>query len=396
MKKESSNTGEESQDILRAPAEHVFRAFLDQTPDRIYIKDLKSRFVMVSRTMLQVFEADREEEVVGKTDFDFFTQEHARQAFEDEQEILRTGRPIISKEEKETWTDGSETWASSTKAPLFLSSGQIVGLLGISRDITEHRRSEQKVREQNEIMSRDLESARNVQSVMIPGDIPRHPRVKTAVWLRPMAAVGGDFVTYPDDPEGRLLFFMGDVAGHSISAALFTVLIKYLSDRRGEHYSGDPRDFLNRVNEGLARRIPDGFITGLCGHFEENEEGVDLCMSNAGHREVFVLRKENAEPERAELKSGVVLGLDLDSASPVDRIRLTGGDRVYAFTDGLVEARNRAGEEYGVERLLAALGKFGKSELRASLDLLGTEVNRFREGLDQQDDISMVAFEVKT
>ena len=77
---------------------------------------------------------------IGKTDVDFFTDEHALQALADEQEIVRTGKGIIDKEEKETWPDGRTTWASSTKLPLFDEQGRIAGTFGISQDITAQKR----------------------------------------------------------------------------------------------------------------------------------------------------------------------------------------------------------------------------------------------------------------
>jgi serine phosphatase RsbU (regulator of sigma subunit) len=75
--------------------------------------------------------------VQGKTDFDFFTREHAQQAFDDEMRIIETGQPIVGIEEKETWVDKPDTWVSTTKMPLRDSNGVIIGTFGLSRDITE-------------------------------------------------------------------------------------------------------------------------------------------------------------------------------------------------------------------------------------------------------------------
>jgi PAS domain S-box-containing protein len=87
-------------------------------------------------------------EAAGKTDFDVFSEEHARQAFEDEQRIMSTGQPLIGLVEKETWPDGHVSWASTTKVPLRDAHGTITGLVGISRDITASKQDAERIREQ--------------------------------------------------------------------------------------------------------------------------------------------------------------------------------------------------------------------------------------------------------
>jgi PAS domain S-box-containing protein len=123
---------------------HLFRTLTDYLPDSIYFKDINSRFLRVSWEQLKRFKLKHPNEVLGKTDFDFFTEEHARQAFEDEQRVMKTGQPITL-EEKETWPDGRVTWVLTTKMPFRDERGNIIGTFGISRDITQRKQLEDEL-----------------------------------------------------------------------------------------------------------------------------------------------------------------------------------------------------------------------------------------------------------
>jgi signal transduction histidine kinase len=110
---------------------------LSATWERVYFKDLLSRFLLVSAGWIAAYTPDRvAEDLIGKTDFDVFSEEHASVAFQDEQQVIRTGEPMVGKVELETYGGRTETWVSTTKMPLRDQRGQIIGTFGISRDVT--------------------------------------------------------------------------------------------------------------------------------------------------------------------------------------------------------------------------------------------------------------------
>lgn len=140
-----------------AKEQYLLHALLSAVPDYIYFKDDKGRFIRTSNAHAQAFGLSDSAQVIGKTDFDFFTEEHARQAYEDEQNILRTGQPL-TKEEKETWPDRPDTWVLTTKMPLCDQQGSIIGTFGISKDISERKQAEAELEQSVSTLHATLEA----------------------------------------------------------------------------------------------------------------------------------------------------------------------------------------------------------------------------------------------
>ena len=139
--------------LRRGPEEliddrYLLDALLENTPDNIYFKDWQSRFIRISTSLARWMGLNEAADAIGKSDFDFFGEDHAQKAFADEQRLMRSGEPIVGVEEQESWADGHTTWVSTTKGPLRDRNGAIVGIFGISRDITERKQAEQRVQEQ--------------------------------------------------------------------------------------------------------------------------------------------------------------------------------------------------------------------------------------------------------
>ncbi len=123
----------------------ILRIILDHAHDKIYFKDRKSRFVLVSRNHAWWVRVKDSDQMIGKADSDYFEREHAAQAKKDEARIIRTGRPLLEIVEKEPWSDGRLSWVSSSKYPLRDRKGRIIGTWGLSRDITDLVKAEEKL-----------------------------------------------------------------------------------------------------------------------------------------------------------------------------------------------------------------------------------------------------------
>jgi PAS domain S-box-containing protein len=119
------------------------RNLLSSTEERVYFKDMRSRFLLVSAGWVDAIAPGcTPQAVIGKTDFDFFSHEHAAAAFEDEQRIIATGEAIVGKLERETFADANDIWVSTSKMPLRDERGRIIGTFGISRDVTAQVKAE--------------------------------------------------------------------------------------------------------------------------------------------------------------------------------------------------------------------------------------------------------------
>ena len=165
---EASETEHKQAEKALARDQHLLYALMDNVPDYIYFKDTESHFIKISKSYAQSFGLSDPAQAAGKTDFDFFTEEHARAAYEDEQEVMRSGQPVV-KEEKETRPDGREAWVSTIKMPLRGEEEKIIGTFGISRDTTEYKRAEEEsARFQKEIIEAQKQALQELSTPIIP------------------------------------------------------------------------------------------------------------------------------------------------------------------------------------------------------------------------------------
>jgi two-component system, sensor histidine kinase and response regulator len=129
-------------DVPTAEREHLYiRTILENIPDVIYFKDRESRFIAASRSAAEKHGL-KLPDLIGKSDFELFANSFASVGKTEEQQVIETGLPIISKLVKETWPDGRETWSLNSKMPLRDEGGRIIGIFGIGKDVTQLKKTE--------------------------------------------------------------------------------------------------------------------------------------------------------------------------------------------------------------------------------------------------------------
>ena len=155
----------------------LFQTLLNSLPDSVFFKDDHHRFVLVNPSKAKHSNVDHSE-MLGKTDFDFYPEEQAKRFQKDDQSVFETGKPIINKIEEVTRKDGSSSWISVTKVPWFNQDGEIIGTMGISRDITKWKEIQQQAIERLELLQTLLDTIPD--SIYFKDDKHRFVLVNTA------------------------------------------------------------------------------------------------------------------------------------------------------------------------------------------------------------------------
>lgn len=135
----------------------MLQVLMENVPDWIFFKDAESRIVRSNRAHAQLLGFDDPQEVVGKTDFDVFPPEEAQRFYDEEQEMLQSDQPVVARLGQTPGKDGKMLWVSETKIPLKDEAGQVIGLVGISRNVTEIKRAEEVLKEAHAEVEKQVE-----------------------------------------------------------------------------------------------------------------------------------------------------------------------------------------------------------------------------------------------
>ncbi len=386
---------------------------MDNMSDAIYFKDRQSRFIRVNKACAKKHGWDSPDDIVGETDFDLFSKVHAEQAFADEQQILRTGKPLSGIEERETWPDGSSTWASTTKMPLKNEAGEIIGTFGISRDITEHKEAElhaqqaaEEMRRIKEEMEEDFHMAGDLQKSFFPSSYPAFPegaapeecRIEFLHHFKACSDVGGDYCSVHRVSDSEAGIFLCDVRGVGVRSALGTALIRGIVQEITP-LGLDPGAYLSRMNELLIPlvRHEETLLSVTACYLVLDTVSGEASFASAGHPLPILLRQGNGADWLCDdhVSCGPALAEQADVAYSSIECHAEPGDAVVLYTDGLCTVENSLDDVYGAKRLLDSAQSLVGDSLADIFQGLEGDALAFARDKKFTDDVCFVGFQLR-
>ncbi|GEM_PF-1145701 len=416
-----------------AKERNLLRILIDNVPDHIYVKDSQSRFLIANRAVARFMNMAMIEEMVGKTDFDLYEAELAKQLFEEEQKIIESGNPIINVEM--AYLDrctGKNVLLLTTKIPFQDSHGKIAGLVGIKRDITEQKQAEQE-RLQLLAMKSELAIAQRIQESLLLPPVPDWDGIEVICHTMPALEVGGDFYAYRLffqgikgwEQEGggtpKYAIAVGDVSGKGMPAALLMAvsLASFQSVIAQEFSPGDLLAFLDKTILHYTKSthqncamvyveitpplpFPESGITPTLPSPSKGEGSTPkklrgdglLRVANAGCVTPLIKRIDGSV-EWVDV-GGMPLGVGLGAKTGYQEVSLplAKGDMIILTTDGVVEANNSEKEMFGFERLEKTVRVGPLSSATDMMAHLQFEVVNFMGAAVLHDDLTIVVIQV--
>ncbi len=296
--------------------------------------------------------------------------------------------------------NGEPYWEAASISPVMGKEGEVTHYVAVKEDVTARKKaeiellaSEENLRKKNNQIERDLRNAQMAVERLLPVAPPQSDRLRVDFRYLPMETIGGDYFSFNTLHEPGLGVFIGDVAGHGVSAALFLALVRSMSERLNARKGTMPSEYLDELNHILFETMSLPFFTALYGFFDFSADGVMFRFAKGGHTPPVLYR--SGEKTALGLHSGgMPVGISMNVRFQEMSAKLAQGDRIYLYTDGITEARNANKDMLETEGLLDIVRRGGAMGLGESLDYILAEAGHFREGLPAEDDIVLIGFEV--
>jgi sigma-B regulation protein RsbU (phosphoserine phosphatase) len=382
---------------------NLLRTIIDHLPSRVFVKDTEGRFLLNNHAHLEALGVKEQQDTLGRTIKEFYAGARGEQAYQDDQQVLGGGSPIINSEKSDFGTGGNVHWSLTTKVPLRDAQGKITGIVGISHDITRRKLAEEELKRYADEMEADVRMACKIQEAFLPRAYPVFPRgvppeastLRFAHRYIPATTLGGDFVHILPISDSRCGVLICDVMGHGVRAGLLTALIRGVVEEV-EGRASDPAYVISEINRGLMPILEQTgelvFATAIFGVIDTSTETLSYC--NAGHpwplvrrgasRSVEALVKPEPEP---------AAGLIENFAYTCSTTSFVSGDSLLLYTDGLFEASDAEGTMYGEAHLREFVGRNLDLPGAELIDRIIDDIRSFTKKSEFGDDICVLSVE---
>jgi phosphoserine phosphatase RsbU/P len=233
----------------------------------------------------------------------------------------------------------------------------------------------------------ELETARQIQSSILPASVPEFENLRIAASYHPMTAVAGDFYQFVRPDSNHLGILVADVSGHGVPAALISSMIK-VAMQSVAGFADDPAQVLGGLNRILSNEAYGQFTSAA--YMWIDTENRNALYSAAGHPPLLCWKNACGELQHVE-SNGLLFGVALGSKYPVRSLAVEPGDRFLIYTDGLIEPENARGESFG-DRRLEQVVRDNRSQTASELiQQLLSELRKWQPAsMSQQDDITLI------
>lgn len=247
-------------------------------------------------------------------------------------------------------------------------------------------------RHKRQLIERELEVATKIQQSFLPGKPPERGELSIIADMCSAKQVGGDLYDFVDLADGKVGVMIGDVSGKGVPAALY--MARAVSLFRLLSQTGlSTKNALTKLNDALAEESAANLFVTLTYLIYDPKERI-LSFSSGGHLPTLLLKKDEAECRLLEAKEGMPLGL-MPGDFGEERVSISKGDILVLYTDGVTEAMNKNGEEFGQDRLTSIVEENRTLDSQQLLDKIKEDIFKFSTHAPQHDDITIIVMEVK-
>lgn len=299
--------------------------------------------------------------------------------------------------------NGGEFWDRVAISAIRDSEDRITHYVAIQEDVTERKKieeelaeSENRLKERNNIIEKDISIAEIVQKTLLRFDISSCSLYPVEFRHKCVEKIGGDFFSFKNTSSCEIGIFIGDVSGHGVASALFTSLLKFITDELFTRYLNNPPEFLAALNSGISGYMSNYFLTGVCAFIRDIDKNgrYELIFANGGHPSPVIVKSDGTV--LITQSRGPLIGCSILPVYAEHRVILESGDRLFLFTDGVTETTNaETGNILGSDDdLMQLFSGAVHADTGIFLDRIIQGLDRYRGTETIEDDLLIIGIKI--